>query len=451
MDEIVMNIEEFKQKVFSNQPVSAVIVRKQFNAEVKQLEEELTLDFTISTGSVDRDGDKINPAGWKVDNYMKNPVVLFAHDYKSLPVANATAIWVEGNALRARAKFTPEELYPFGYMVYRFYRDGFMKATSVGFNPIKWEPSKDRKEGIDFEEQELLEFSCVPVPANPEALVVAKSKGINVTPLKEWAERILDEWSEDEDGILIPKSNVEQIYKLLNGKRIYTLQKGGAEVNKGVITYGQAHPDGTPKAPEDEEWDAAREVAEADVEDLKVMCAWYDSDNPDIKGSYKLPHHKASGQHAVVWRAVAAAMAALLGARGGVNIPEADKKEVYNHLAKHYEEFDREPPEFASIEEIVDKYVGGEAMQKAGRVLSKANEQKIRQAKDLLDEVLAQLNEQPEQDDDKDKEGGIIVKTADDEPRDEPEQNPLDDVEQLKALLETAIKNVLNPILGKVD
>jgi len=83
------------------------------------------------------------------------------------------------------------------------------------------------------------------------------------------------------------------------------------------------------------------------------MCTWYDKENPDIKSSYKLPHHTAKG-HKTVWRGVAAAMAALLGARGGVNIPASDRKGVYNHLAKHYKEFDKEVPKFKELDELED-------------------------------------------------------------------------------------------------
>jgi len=38
-------------------------------------------------------------------------------------------------------------------------------------------------------------------------------------------------------------------------------------------------------------------------------------------------------------------MQALLGARGGVDIPTSDRRAVYRHLAAHYEDFDKEPPE----------------------------------------------------------------------------------------------------------
>jgi hypothetical protein len=65
------------------------------------------LTFTISTASVDRDGDTIAVAGWRLENYLKNPVVLWSHDRRTLPVARAKRVWVEGGAaLMAEAEFT---------------------------------------------------------------------------------------------------------------------------------------------------------------------------------------------------------------------------------------------------------------------------------------------------------------------------------------------------------
>ena len=111
-------------------------------------------------------------------------------------------------------------------------------------------------------------------------------------------------------------------------------------IEKGVIAY---HDYGA--APESESWDGPAEVAKAEVEDLKKICAWYDSENADNKGAYKLPHHKADG-HKAVWAGVRAAMGALLGARGGTDIPSGDRKGVYSHLAKEYGHWDKEVPEF---------------------------------------------------------------------------------------------------------
>lgn len=72
--------------------------------------------------------------------------------------------------------------------------------------------------------------------------------------------------------------------------------------------------------------------------------AWAPQMPPERFSDLKLPHHDPR-DGAVVWRGVAAAMAALMGARGGVDIPDSDWDKVYTHLARHYREFGREPPE----------------------------------------------------------------------------------------------------------
>jgi hypothetical protein len=37
----------------------------------------------------------------------------------------------------------------------------------------------------------LLEFSVCPVPANPEALIEARSAGIDIAPIRDWAVKLL--------------------------------------------------------------------------------------------------------------------------------------------------------------------------------------------------------------------------------------------------------------------
>lgn len=131
-------------------------------------------------------------------------------------------------------------------------------------------------------------------------------------------------------------------FESASGKGERVVLKGSIkdEEEKAVIPYKQ-----TPKAPASAPWNGPKEVAAADVNNLKIMCAWYDKENEDLKSAYKLPHHRAGGDYLLVWRGVSAAMGALLGARGGVAIPTGDKKDVYAHLTKHYVEFDKEPPE----------------------------------------------------------------------------------------------------------
>lgn len=121
------------------------------------------------------------------------------------------------------------------------------------------------------------------------------------------------------------------------------------------MTVPQPH--ASPTAPKDRDWD----WDESDKLDAILdhggwdaaarAHAWYDgsadeNDPPEQKNAYKLPHHElVDGDLEVVWSGVNSAMNALLGGRGGVDLPDDDRRAVYDHLARHYAEFDEEPPE----------------------------------------------------------------------------------------------------------
>lgn len=78
--------------------------------------------------------------------------------------------------------------------------------------------------------------------------------------------------------------------------------------------------------------------------------AWVDPEQKENFGGYKLPHHDVKdGKLVSVWGGVQGAMNALLGGRGGTNIPEGDRKAVYNHLVKEYKLHGKEAPEFHSL------------------------------------------------------------------------------------------------------
>jgi HK97 family phage prohead protease len=136
-----------------------------------------TVRFILSDASVDRMGDSINAAGWQLDSYRRNPVVLWAHDSSSPPIGRMTNIFVANEKLMGDVQFAPVSAYPFAETIYNLVTEGFIKAGSVGFIPIEWKfaDDKSRPMGIDFKRQELLEFSVVPVPANANALIEARS------------------------------------------------------------------------------------------------------------------------------------------------------------------------------------------------------------------------------------------------------------------------------------
>lgn len=145
--------------------------------EVKADEDSRRVSFTITTGAVDRDNDTINVDGWDLKHYLKNPVVLFGHRSDMPPIAKALSVKKSAGALHATAEFLPAGVYPLADQVYEMVKLGFLRATSVGFRPKRDKSGRpamawnEERGGIDFEEQELLEFSIVPVPSNPEALM----------------------------------------------------------------------------------------------------------------------------------------------------------------------------------------------------------------------------------------------------------------------------------------
>ncbi len=183
----VMDLSKWKKLARAGKAPWDVTIRKgDATGHVKAVAgEDRTLSFTISTGSVDRDKDTIAIDGWHLRAYAKSPVVLWAHDYSALPIAKATQVTSDFNRLMAKAQFPTPDLYAFGATVHDMLREGYLKATSVGFRPLKWQYNEKRG-GTDFIEQELLEFSVVPVGANPEALIEAGKKSYDRARVLRW-------------------------------------------------------------------------------------------------------------------------------------------------------------------------------------------------------------------------------------------------------------------------
>lgn len=300
-------------------PEKAQYERKQYAGETKEIsDEDRTVTAFISTVHLDRQGDVVIPEGALLDNYLANPVTLWCHSYeKFLPTGRN--LWLKvlpREGILAKTQYLKNQI---ASDVWECKREGLL-AYSIGYIVVRAVTEKNavldemKRAGIVLDgavpdrvlaEWELLEYSDVLVPANPHAKDIA-SKFISL-PMREF---------------------------FANEVRSVEAE------TKRALPY---HDHG--QAPEGAVWDAARQVKDATVDDLRIMCAWYDVENRDAKSSYKLPHHRLS-DYKSVWRGVAAAMSALLGARGGVDIPDDDRKAVYNHLAKEYKAHGKEAPDF---------------------------------------------------------------------------------------------------------
>jgi HK97 family phage prohead protease len=290
-----------------------MLIAKGYSDE--SVEEGVINASVASTSIVDRMGEIIDQDGWDLKNFKKNPALLWGHNIREEkpPIGRVEKIWFEGEGKNKRLMFKAvfDMADNFAAEVWRKFKDGFLNAFSVGFLPVE-------REGNTYTKSELLEISAVSVPANPQALVQLRSMGFETL-----------EWEELAD----------------------------IEESKATVPFVSY-----PPMSEGSGWDGSgakkrlKDWSGDDMSKYKKGFAWYDSENPENLGSYKLPHHDiVNGSMQTNWRGVAAAMAALLGARGGVDIPEGERKSVYNHLKNHYKQFDKEVPDFRMIEEQILK------------------------------------------------------------------------------------------------
>ena len=170
-----------------------------------------TLDFVASTATLDRYHEIIEPAGWRLDSYRRNPVFQNAHNYGDVLFTLGKALVTEvrsvggREALCQRIQFATE-VNPVARIAYGLYKGGFLNAVSVGFIPLRWEDGGTGAAGAPvarrrYLEQELLEVSAVAIPANPDALALGvKSGAVSEGDLRETFELLRGLVSGGQDG-----------------------------------------------------------------------------------------------------------------------------------------------------------------------------------------------------------------------------------------------------------
>jgi len=145
--------------------------------------EQRVLQYVVTNETKDRHGDIVRANGGAYDDYMKNPVMFFSHDYSTPPIGNTVKVWNDKSQKNVQAwgLFLDDAVDKSGLsdLIFRFARSGFLKACSIGFIPIKaYQPQNESeaeklglgKWGVDYQEWSMLEWSPCGIPANPSAL-----------------------------------------------------------------------------------------------------------------------------------------------------------------------------------------------------------------------------------------------------------------------------------------
>lgn len=195
-----------------------------FEANIKQAAENTGLYMAwASMATVDRDGELVIPAAIKnLDAYLsKNPVVFYDHGWASyaspsegtLPIGKAiSASIVEEKGLLVQFQFAPHE---FAQSVKELVDMSVLNTLSIGFIGHSFlDGDEDKMKAIlesgiplptpiprrVFTSVELLEFSVVGIPSNPDAEIIRAMAPDKQTKVKSIIAKLVNFAKTDETG-----------------------------------------------------------------------------------------------------------------------------------------------------------------------------------------------------------------------------------------------------------
>jgi hypothetical protein len=134
--------------------------------------------FVISTPTPDRSEDVVNPVGVQLGNYRKNPVVFFDHGFSGIHVpigkcedeTGNLALAVSDEGIEATCFFADSTE---GEQIFDLVKQGVLRCASINMTPLAYQiraEGSSGRPGMQIDEWELLEWSIVGIPDNPEAV-----------------------------------------------------------------------------------------------------------------------------------------------------------------------------------------------------------------------------------------------------------------------------------------
>lgn len=136
---------------------------------------ELFIEGWANRAVVDRGNEIIKKEAWKLDNYKKNPMMLFNHD-KDKPIGKVLecepmegGLWVKGKISKSKD--------PLVSYVRDLVSEGILSTFSVGFDGQ--DEQKDESGAIDIKSAELFEVSIVTLPMNQDSTFGVSMKSLS--------------------------------------------------------------------------------------------------------------------------------------------------------------------------------------------------------------------------------------------------------------------------------
>lgn len=301
--------------------------------EVKEVSADGTFSgYGSMFNNVDLDRDVIAPGAFTKTLGKKGPQkikLLWQHD-PAQPIGIWEQMQEDAKGLKVTGRLLINQGVPKADEAYALLKAGALDAMSIGFSiPTGGWEYDDAKRVRVIKEADLWEISLVTFPANPKARISSV------------------------------KANVPfQDLPLADRGRSW---------------------DGTAAEGRVRQWaGGGTNIADMDWGRYRQAFLWYDSDNPENVTSYKLGVADIiNGTLTAVPRGIFAAAGVLLGARGGVDIPEEAKRRAISHLERYYSKMDMESPfKAVDMEGAVKSYVMARI---AAAVDAKEHEQTLRE------------------------------------------------------------------------
>jgi hypothetical protein len=186
------------------------------------------LRFTVSTEKRASDGLALKMSGARLERYQRNPIVLQGHSWWARHPIGHSVVWTETSSdgvarMRAVASMLSRELSQaldrgFSWALGELYalRGG---AASIGFDVLQAVPAPPDARAIDpwaldVDEWELVEWSLVTIPMDPDAVMEGRAAGLDMEPLVAGFERLLDELGAAGFG----RAQLEQAWQRARGR-----------------------------------------------------------------------------------------------------------------------------------------------------------------------------------------------------------------------------------------
>lgn len=156
-------------------------VRKQLNSTEKFSTKavdggDLFIEGWANRAVVDRGGEIIKKEAWNLENFNKNPMMLFNHD-KDKPIGKIVECQAQDGGLWVKGKISKSKD-PLVSYVRDLVSEGILSTFSVGFDGK--DEQKDEQGAVDIKSAELFEVSIVTLPMNQDS-----SFGVSMKSLSE--------------------------------------------------------------------------------------------------------------------------------------------------------------------------------------------------------------------------------------------------------------------------